>query len=435
MTRWWAVRLLLGVAGLAAAGPARAQVSVAPGLLTPSPPPMVSAAETSPPTPRLHVLWQDGLVLETDDGDYRFQFGTFIRLDGRFAGEAPTTGAAPNTLLMRTLRATFQGRLARYITFRLQPDFTGSGPTVADAWVDIQFSEALHVRMGRDKVPIGLEVLLPDANVLFLERGLTVNLLPQRDVGVQAYGTLGRGIVSYAGGLFDGQVDGAANNSNHSDTDNSKDVVGRILIRPFSRISPGALERLNVALAGSTGQQHSAQLPLFVTSVQRPYFAYRAGTLADGNQSRLSPQLSYYYGHAGAYAEYVRSSQWVRFELARGRVRNSAWQAVGSWFLTGEVAGDRVRPTHPFNPDRHQWGALQLTARVGELAVDPLAFSLGAAEADSSLRTQVMTVGANWYLTTNTKMLVNVERSLFARKTPAEPGVEHALLVRMQLNY
>src|SRR5262245_57814162 len=60
---------------------------------------------------RMNATWQDGLILESDDGDYRIQMGTFLRFDGRFTPE--DAGAVPpNTFLMRTLRATFQGRIA-----------------------------------------------------------------------------------------------------------------------------------------------------------------------------------------------------------------------------------------------------------------------------------------------------------------------------------
>lgn len=149
------------------------------------------------PTRHMNASWQDGLVLESDDGDYRIQFGTFMRFDGRFSNRTSGSGI-PNTFLMRTLRATVQGRIARYFTFKLQPDFTGlTGVPVADAWADIQFSDAVHVRFGRDKVPIGTEVLLQDTNTVFLERGLTANLMPSRDTGIQVYGDIHGSTISY----------------------------------------------------------------------------------------------------------------------------------------------------------------------------------------------------------------------------------------------
>jgi len=390
--------------------------------------------EEQPAPRRMTGTWQDGLVFESEDGDYRVQFGAFLRFDGRFVGDEDDVGV-PNTWLIRTLRATFQGRIAKYFGFKVQPDFTGTGPTVADAWVDIAFSDHLHLRFGRDKTPIGLEVLLQDANVLFLERGLPVNLLPQRDVGAQAYGTFSNGTVSYAVGLFDGQVDGAANNQNTLDTDNAKDFTGRIFAQPFGHVSTKALQRLGVGLGGSAGRREGAPLAQFRTSVQQVYFAYRRDAFGDGTKFRLEPQASYYYHTVGMYAEYVKSREGVTRGIDHTDVNYNAWQLVGSFLLTGETAGERIRPKYPFDPERHHFGALQLTARFGRLSVDPAVFALDLAEPASSRESQVVTVGANWYFTTNAKMLLNYERSIFDRNGDGARPPENAVLLRMQLNY
>jgi phosphate-selective porin OprO/OprP len=336
---------------------------------------------------------------------------------------------------MRTLRATFQGRIAKYFTFRVQPDLTGTGTTIADAWFDIGFSDAFHLRFGRDKVPVGLEVLLQDSNVVFLERGLTVNLLPQRDIGVQAYGNLPGGLVSYAVGVFDGQVDGSSNSANNPDADNSKDVIGRVVVRPFNGLRGSPVERLTVGIGGTEGRQRNAGLPVFKTSVQQTYFAYANDATSNGPRMRVAPQASYYFSTLGAYAEYARSKQRVTRGSTTADVNNKAWQFVGSLLLTGETAGERIRPKRAFDPEHHHWGAVQLTARYGTLSVDPLAFALGLTDPAAHERVRVVTGGANWYFTTNVKAQFNVERSVFDHDPNGSRHVEHAALIRMQLNY
>ena len=400
-------------------------------------PPVVSAEQPSPPpenaVPRrgMTATWQDGLSIETSDGDYQVRIGALVRLDGRFAMNA-APGAPANTFTMRTVRANIQGRITRYFTYRLVPDFLSTTSLVADAYVDIGLSSAMHLRIGRDKTPTGFEALLGDANVLFMERGLTLNLMPGRDVGVQVYGDAPGGVVSYAGSIFNGTADGTT--AGNLDTDNGKELVGRTVVRPFTRAGPSALHKLGVALAGTWEHQHGA-LPSFRTSVQQPYFAYAAGATADGLHTRISPQIFHYYKSFSLYTEYARSRQAVRKAAAGAVVTNRVWQVAGSFLLTGETAGERVHPKRTFDPENHTWGALQVMARYGSMTLDPTIFALGLADGGSSRQVQVATVGAIWFLTTNVKSLLDVERTAFDRNQPGARDTEHSILFRLQLNF
>jgi phosphate-selective porin OprO and OprP len=393
--------------------------------------PPAAAQQPQAPPRTMTATWGDGLTIATSDGDYQVRIGTLVRLDSRFAAGGPAQ-AVTDTFTMRTVRATIQGRIAKYFTFRMVPDFTSTSSSLADAYVDLGLSDAFHLLVGRDKTPIGFEALLQDANVVFMERGLPVNLMPGRDVGLQVYGDLSRGVVSYAAGIFNGTADGAT--AGNLDTDNSKDLVGRIVVHPFINTSTKPLQRLGIALAGSRGRQEGF-LPSFKTSVQQSYFAYATGATADGMHTRLSPQVFYYDKSFGFYAEAVRSRQVVRKADTVATVNNAAWGVAASYILTGEVAGERVRPSRAFDPQKHTWGAVQLTGRYGSLAIDPTAFTLGLAAAGSSQDVRVATAGVIWFLTTNVKYVFNIERSVFDRNRAGARPVEHGMLLRVQLNF
>ena len=169
--------------------------------------------------------------------------------------------------------------------------------------------------------------------------------------------------------------------------------------------------------------------------MQQVYFSYAEDAMSDGLRTRVSPQVSYYFHSFGAYAEYVRSRQAVSRGTTHADVTNRAWQVVGSVILTGETAGERIRPKEAFDPEQRKWGALQLTARYGMLSVDPTVFTLWLADANASRQAQVATVGANWFLTNNLKAMLNVERSVFDRDSHGSRDAEHAILFRLQLNY
>ena len=116
-----------------------------------------------------------------------FQLGGLVQLDGRFAPDDPLH-QVEDEFVMRRVRTILQGRLAKYFEFRVMPDF-GNGTTVLyDAYIDVRFSQTFRVRLGKDKTPVGLEQLYSDYALLFPERSLASNLVPNRDVGVQAQG-------------------------------------------------------------------------------------------------------------------------------------------------------------------------------------------------------------------------------------------------------
>ena len=152
---------------------------------------------------------------------------------------------------MRRVRTIMQGRIAKYFEFRLMPDF-GSGTTVLyDAYFDVRFSQAFRVRIGKDKTPVGLEQLYSDYALLFPERSLATNLVPNRDVGVQVQGRLA-GVLSYIGGVFNGVPDAA---NGDVDSGAGKDLAGRITVRPFARTNAAALREAGVAVGATSGTQ------------------------------------------------------------------------------------------------------------------------------------------------------------------------------------
>ena len=124
-----------------------------------------------------------------------------------------------------------------------------------DAYFDIRFSPKFRIRSGKDKTPVGYELLIGDAFLLFPERSLASSLVPNRDVGVAAQGDLSPKFY-YAAGVFNGIGDGASS-STDVDTNNGKDLAGRIVVQPFrsTQTPSGALNGLGFQIGGSTGKQ------------------------------------------------------------------------------------------------------------------------------------------------------------------------------------
>src|SRR5204863_871392 len=191
----------------------------------------------------------------------------------------------------------------------------------------------------------------------------------------QAHGDVASGKLLYSAGVFNGVPDGTSSTT-ELDTNNAKDVAGRVLVQPFksAQAPAGALNGLGFHVGGSVGRQVGA-LPSFRASVGQTYFSYSTAAAAAGVRKRISPAVFYYYKSFGAFAEYMRSEQPLAKGGVQTRVTNQAWEVTASILVTGEAASySGVRPKHNFDPTDGHWGALQLLGRYTTLRVDPAAF-------------------------------------------------------------
>src|SRR6266853_527887 len=377
--------------------------------------------------PPVTVKWNNGLDISTADVANEFQAGAVIQLDGRFGLDDPDHDVS-DTFVMRRVRAIFQGRVSKYITFRLMPDFGNGQAIVPDAYVDVRFSRAFRIRFGKDKTPVGLEQLYSGPYLLFPERSLLSNLVPNRELGVQAQGDLGA--VSYIVGVFNGVPDAL---SGALDTDTRKDLAARVTVRAFTRTA-GALQGLGVA-AGATHGHESGALPSYHTTKQSVFFAYAPATSADGSRARVSPSVFYYYKSFGGFAEYAHNTQAVRGAAAHVDLTHTAWDFTGSYVLTGEATSERgVMPQKPFDPAQHHWGAVQIAVRYSRLDLDPSAFSAGLATSTSSQAARAMGIAATLYAGAFTKYVLSFERTVFDDGLQSHRAPENALVFRLQLS-
>jgi phosphate-selective porin OprO/OprP len=379
-----------------------------------------ASAQTAQP---LTVTWQDGFVLESENGDYRLQLGALVQVDGRFSLDDPPQ--IIDTFTIRKARPIIGARLAKYFDVRLMPDFGNGTATLVDAYFDTRFSSALRVRAGKDKTPVGYESLISDASVLFPERSLVSTLVPLRDVGFQAQGDLAGQKLSYAAGVFNGVPDGTSSTTD-VDGNSGKDLAGRVIVR-----APGGF---GAHLGGSAGHEKGS-LPAFKTSIGQTWFSYASGSTADGLHTRIAPAAFFYRKAFGGFGEYVRSTQTVTRGATTRDVANDGWDATLSYVLTGDAASDRgVRPGKPFDPSAHHWGAVQILARRSHLNVDQVAFDSGLASPDASRRAHQTSVGVNWYPTSFVKWYAAYEHIEFHAATTSRPP-ENSFIVRAQLAF
>ena len=176
------------------------------------------------------------------------------------------------------------------------PDFGNGTTTITDAYFDIRFSPKFRVRTGKDKTPVGYELLIGDAFLLFPERALASSLVPNRDVGVAVQGDLSPKFF-YAGGVFNGVPDGASSTTDvgyQSAARISPDASSCSRSAQTGAGATGPLNGLGFQVGGSIGKQTGA-LPTFRTSVGQTYFTYADGRCRGRHSHACVTGVFYYY--------------------------------------------------------------------------------------------------------------------------------------------
>lgn len=386
------------------------------------------------------VAGDKGFALQSKDKNFEFKLRGYVQADSRYFIEDDSVGQS-NTYLLRRVRPQFEGTFYRYVGFRIMPDFAGSATSLQDAYVDFKYWKSASLRVGKFKSPFGLERLQSGTNLLFVERGLPTNLVPNRDLGVQLFGELFDGRLEYQVGAFNGVEDGA---SGITDAADDKDFVARIFANPFMNSGDEWISGLGLGVAASWGKAHgtaaASGLPTYRSTGQASAYSYIAGgPFADGDRFRVSPQAYYSWGSFGLLGEYVLSSQDTRRSAIKDNLQAHAWQLATSYALTGEKASYKgLKPKNSFDPAKGTWGAFEIAARLGSLSVDDAAFGLFVNPQTSSNEITSWGLGLNWYLNQNLKFQTSFDQTYFDGTQLAlrkDRETENALFSRVQVAF
>jgi len=391
----------------------------------------------------------EGFFLRSADSSFFLRLCGYVQVDGRFFMD-DTDPDLTTTFLVRRARPIMEGVVWKYFGFKIMPDFAQGKTVLYDAYVEFTYLAFAKLRAGKFKVPVGLERLESGTDLVFVERALPTNLIPNRDVGVQIYADLFDKALCYAVGIFNGIPDlGNAD----MDFDDDKEFAGRVFAHPFRPTAVKPLRGLGVGIAGTYGTRignpASPGLPAYVTPAQQVFFTYLVDAKAPentvvstGHPYRISPQAYYYWGPVGILGEYVISSQPARKRARIERFDNTSWQIAASILLTGEDATyGRVMPLRPFDPAAGRWGAFQLAGRYAELRLDPDIFPNFSDPRKSARQAKEWAVGMNWYMNTNFKIMLDYESTSFLGGGVTEGGLlvdrqdEHVIMSRFQIAF
>ena len=373
------------------------------------------------------VFWKDSLRLETNDGRNKLRIGGQMHQDWAFSRE---DSRLENSGLKiedgteaRRNRAYLSGVLDENFEFKWQMDFAGGDADYRDVYLGvIDFFGLGGIRVGQFKEPFSMEELTSSNSTIFLEHALDNAFVPSRNVGIQWHdqptdtSTLAVGYFRDTDSFGTGQEDG-----NHAFT-------GRATLVPFENEDGSELVHLGVSASyrGLDAIRISARpeahlAPRFVDTGSTP--------LAVDQALLLGGELAALFGPFSLEGEYV----WADYEGGNA-VPDFTYNGVhvqGTYSLTGERRSyDRkkgllktMRPERKFTGKSGSGpGAWELALRYSYLDLDDGLLDFG--------ELQDLTVGLNWYLNNNARIMWN-----YIHADQRDIGEADILQMRLQLNF
>ncbi len=268
-----------------------------------------------------------------------------LRWNGYIQGRYTLTDEGTHEFSIKRARLGLKGKILENMNYYLQIDGVKS-PILMDAQVEWGFIPEAKLAFGQFKIPFSLENLTSSSSLDNVNRSHTVEeLCPGQDIGAS-----GRDIgmtvsgkfswVEYSVGIFNGS------GINRRDTNEKKDIVGRLVFRPVDSLALGVSQYL--------GDQRALAADPHV------------------DRDRTGVDVLFSRGPAFVKGEYI----FARDDLAR----RAGWYVRGGYF---------------FIPEKLQ-AVINYDSYDSDLDLD-----------DNLIK--VITLGLNWYFSGKTKLQINYE--------------------------
>lgn len=408
----------------------------------------------------LDVWFEDGIRFKTREND-AFEG----RLGGRFVGhyravfDRPEENQAaafpirnyPNGFFVRQARLELEGTLHKQWGFKVQYDLSTGFPnqstgaaaspsngTVRDAFMEWKPRKEFHLRFGQFMIPISQEDYTSLIWNELAERSVVSRLNPNRDIGLHGYGTLFDGVLDWFAGVNNGQSTLSDAGRSVSDTNDQKEGVLNLRVRPFLHGGSDFFRNLRFSLAGSYGLLDdipNTPFDLITTELSVLYLDSNASpaSLLDGSRRRLVPQLSWPIGPFGLRAEYLYRTDDLINGSAVEALRSRGWYTTVSYILTGEhkVPEARIIP-------KGDWGAVEVAFRAAQVRMTN-AFESGIyLPGGNAEGVTAFSFALNWWVARNVRITWELVREKYSDPVQfdtRDEGMLMGTIVRFQIDF
>ena len=362
--------------------------------------------------------------LNAQISDKEIKFGGRIMYDMAIWGPDNFENAGSE---VRRVRLFSSGTMYQNVEYKLQLDFANKDVSWKDIFIQINKLPLTKgsLRIGHFKEPLRLEVLTSSKYITFMERSLSNTFLPERNSGVM-YNTNIANKISLQAGVFSNGYNFGNELWNYN-----INVNGRITYLAIN--NENQLLHLGLASSKRKSSNHTYGFSTRAenhlgTKLLQPEFT-------DVDETNiLGAEIAYVRNRLSLQGEYLRTtvSLTPEMELYSTEYELNGYYGQVSYFLTGEsrpykssYAGfNRVKPNNNYGSNGN--GAIELVARISKM-------DLSNAEKgilDSK------TIGVNWYLNPNTRVMFNYVMGKLAESD--EFGIitqENAVMMRVQIDF
>lgn len=383
------------------------------------------------------AYWDNGIRLKSDNVSVKF--GGRVQFDTGWGwGDSdfetfltPIATGTPGPFIdgmeFRRLRLYNSGEINGKIGWKVQVDFAGGGVAIKDAYVQIKDVFAgTDITFGNQKEPFSLEELTSSKYITFMERSAVNNFAPGRSLGIAiANHKQLDGKLSAALGLFrPGEGEGGVNGPGATE-DGEYSFTARLALAPI-------LEDKGEKVV-HVGFGYRFHEDPFRNNTDEFRFRARPGTHlantryvntgdfdADSIQM-IDFELAGQFGIVSLQGEYLLAfvSNDANGAGTNGTMKPMFWSYYiqASVFATGEFrpykggSFGRVKPNNEFG--KGGFGAVEIAFRLDHINLTD------SAEGVNGGNQTTYTLGVNWYLTPNARIMTNYVIATFDELGPA----------------
>jgi phosphate-selective porin OprO and OprP len=373
----------------------------------------------------LKAQWKDGLRLESADKSFEVQLGGRIHNDWTFMeGDEELNarfGEFEDGTQFRRARLSVSGLMHQRVEFKAQFDFATGSAVFRDVYGGLRQLPAVgNLRFGQFKEPFGLEEQTSSNFITFVERSLANVFVPSRHTGIMLHDREANERISWALGVFRD-----TNEFGISTGDENYALTGRVTALPWFSQAGGRLVHLGLAFS----RRNTASTFRYR---ERPetHLAPRivdTGVFPAESLNLVGTEAALVAGPASLQGELIRAEA----DPATGpNTSFKGFYIMGSFFLTGERrsyrtsegAFTRVRPKRAFLSQTGGPGAWEVAVRLSEIDLSDGAIAGGI------LRD--WTLGVNWYLNPNSRIMWN-----YVRADLRDVGTADIFQLRFQVDF
>ena len=334
---------------------------------------------------------------------------------------------------LRRLRIQLDGTIYSNMFYKMEFDVAhkNNGATATSPTDDVQIRSSYigttalqpfaNVQVGHFDEPFNLETLTSDNFITFMERAPTFALSPEYQTGIQFSNAVCDQRVTWAIGEFrteNGSSGSGSDDQSFTQADSGYNTTARVTGLPWYQDEKTGDTYGLLHIGASASQRYPTKATaLTFAYVPEMHLASKfvnTGAIAGVREYQLyNEETAFVYGPFSAQAEATQADV-TRTTGALKDLQFNAAYAYVSYFLTGEHRAyskangwfDRVHPKQNFGKQKdgsRGWGAWEVAARYSYIDLTDHDI-FGGRMAD-------VTVGVNWYLNPNMRIMLNYVRS------------------------